>query len=244
MAVATTYEITTTTYDVPHLSDGLPHFYIVRASTGAQISGNSTMGAKVPLTFPSGPLQGNIHWFSLPYRSTYTKASDISSELTSTLVNVVAKWNPATQTPILWYYFRGMWRGTDFTINPGDGLYVGARTSFTWVIVGTDGSVELSFNLDPPTPGNLNWISLPYTSIYATASDMVLDIEGSIGPGANTKITEVAKWDTTTQTLIKYTWTASGWMGTDFVINPGDGIYLKIVTNFTWTPMLITPEVP
>jgi hypothetical protein len=237
-------EITTTTYDVPHLSDGLTHFYIVRAKAGAQISGNSTMGAKVPLTFPSNPLEGNIHWFSLPYRSTYGSASDISNELTSTLINVVAKWDPTTQRPILWYFFRGMWRGTDFTINPGDGVYVGAWASFTWVVVGTDGSVELSFSLDPPIPGNLNWISLPYTSTYAVASDIVMDIEGSTGPGANTKITEIAKWDAATQTLIKYSWTASGWMGTDFVINPGDGIYLKIVTNFTWTPMLITPEVP
>jgi hypothetical protein len=237
-------EITVTTYDAPHLSDGLSHFYIVRAKTAVQVSENSTMGAKVHLTFPSSPLEGNIHWFSLPYRSTYSKASDISSELTSTLVNVIGKWDPATQRPILWYFFRGMWRGTDFTINPGDGLYLGARTGFTWVIVGTDGSVELSFNLDPPTPGNVNWISLPYTSAYVKASDIVLDIEGSIGPGANTKITEIAKWDTVTQTLVKYSWTPSGWSGTDFMINPGDGIHLKIVTNFTWTPMLLTPEVP
>ena len=121
---------------------------------------------------------------------------------------------------------------------------MGARTGFTWIIVGTDGSVELSFNLNPPILSNVNWISLPYTSTYAKASDMVIDIEGSIGPGANTKITEVAKWDSATQTVITYAWTASGWLGTDFMINPGDGIYLKIVASFTWTPRLITPEVP
>ncbi len=237
-------EITTTTYNVPHGSDGLSHFYIVRAKAAMQVSGNSTMGAKVPLTFPFGPLKGNIHMFSLPYRSMYSKASDISGELTSTLIDVVAKWEPAIQRPSLWYFFRGKWRGTDFTINPGDGLYVGAQTSFTWVIVGTDGSVTLSFNLNPPTLGNVNWISLPYTSTYAKASDIVIHIEGSIGPGAHTKITELGRWDPATQTVIKYMWTASGWSGTDFMINPGDGIYLKIVASFTWTPRLITPEVP
>jgi len=227
-----------------HLSDGLSHFYIVRAKDATRTSANSTMGAKVPLSFPYDPAKGNIHWFSLPYRSTYAKASDISTELTSTQISVVAKWNPAQQKPMLWYFLRGKWRGNDFTISPGDGLYIGVKTSFTWIIVGTDGSVTLSFSLNPPSRGNVDWISLPYTSTYAYASDIVKHIEGSIGPSANTKITEVARWDPATQTMIRYAWTVTGWSGTDFTIGPGDGIYLKIVADFTWTPNLITPEVP
>jgi N-acetylneuraminic acid mutarotase len=235
---------TTTTFDANHLNDGLNHYYIVRAVSLGTEGPNSTMAVKIDKSIWYSPAGANVYWFSLSYRTTYTKASDISGELTSTLISVVAKWEPAIQRPSLWYFFRGKWRGTDFTINPGDGLYVGAQTTFTWVIVGTDGSVTLSFNLNPPTLGNVNWISLPYTSTYAKASDIVIHIEGSIGPGAHTKITELGRWDPATQTVIKYMWTASGWSGTDFMINPGDGIYLKIVASFTWTPRLITPEVP
>ena len=238
-------EVPGTTYTVAgHLSDGLSHFYIVRAKDPTRTSANSTMGAKVPLAFPYNSAKGNTHWFSLPYRSAYLKASDISNELTSAQISAVAKWNPAQQKPILWYFLRGKWRGTDFTVNPGDGLYLGVKTTFTWIVVGNDGSVTLSFSVNPPSRGNLNWISLPYTSTYADASDIVTHIEGSTGPSANTKITEVAKWDVAAQALIKYAWSPSGWSGTDFTFAPGDGLYLKIVADFTWMPFLITPEVP
>jgi len=238
-------EVPTTTFTAAgHLTDNSSHFYIVRAKDLTRTSKNSTMGAKVPLTFPYAAGKGNIHWFSLPYRSAYAKASDISNELKSTQISVVAKWNPSTQRPILWYYLRNKWRGNDFTIGPGDGLYVGARTSFNWVVVGTDGPVTLSFSKNQPSRENINWISLPYTSTYATASDVVMHIEGSTGPSANTKITEVAKWNPVTQALAVYAWTPTGWSGDNFSIAPGDGIYLRIVADFTWTPNLITPELP
>jgi len=62
---------------------------------------------------------------------------------------------------------------------------------------------------------------------------------------ANTKIIEVAKWNPTTQTLLRYTYVAgTGWLGSDFAINPGDGIYFRIVASFTWPVRLVTPEVP
>jgi hypothetical protein len=227
-----------------NLIDGLSHFYIVRAKGGEELSTNSTMAAKTQINFTFDGLKGNVHWISLPYRTEYKKASDISDELTSTRIAVVAKWNPATQTPILWFFLRGGWRGTDFAISPGDGLYIGVVKTFSWVIMGTDCTDTLPFNLNPPTIGNVYWISLPYTSSYSKASSIVFDLEGSIGPGAHTKITELGWWDPVRQAVVKYIWTASGWAGTDFMINPGDGIYLKIITSFTWTPKLITPEVP
>lgn len=226
-----------------NLTDGLNHFYIVRAKGGEELSTNSTMAVKVQLNFTFDGLKGNIHWISLPYRTEYKKASDISDELTSTQIQVVAKWNASTQTPILWFFLRGAWRGTDFAINPGDGLYIGVVKTFSWVIMGTDCAVTLPFDFNP-TIGNVYWISLPYTSAYAKASSIVFDLEGSIGPGANTKITELGRWDPIRQAVVKYIWTPSGWAGTDFTIGPGDGIYLMIVTSFTWAPRLLTPEVP
>ena len=37
----------------------------------------------------------NIVWFSLPYRSTYARASDIANALGSANIDVVGRWNPA-----------------------------------------------------------------------------------------------------------------------------------------------------
>ncbi len=227
-----------------HLSDGLTHYYIVRAMRGTTESANSTMGVKVDRSFSFTATTTNVHWFSLPYRSSYARASDITTELTNAKIDVVAKWNPATQSPILYYYFRGAWRGTDFTIGAGDGLYVGAVSAFSWVLVGTDRAVTLSFTRNTPPLGNVNWISVPYTGTYRDASDLVLDIEGSLGGTANTKIVEVVKWDSATQSLVRFFWTAGGWTGADFLLAPGDAVFFNIVANFSWQPDLVTPEVP
>jgi len=239
-------EVTTTSYlAVGHLADGLAHYYIVRAKdAGSGQSQNSTMGAKVPLSFAFSSLRSNVYWMSLPYRSIYKKASDISNELTSARIDVVGKWNPTTQSSILWFFFRGAWRGVDFTLDPGDGFYIGIRSSFAWVINGTDGSVPRMFTAYPPPNANIHWISLPYTSSYQNAAGIVLDIEGSLGGGANTKIVEVAKWDALTQQLVRFFWTSTGWTGTNFTIGPGEGLYFRVLSSFSWQPRLLTPEMP
>jgi hypothetical protein len=36
----------------------------------------------------------------------------------------------------------------------------------------------------------------------------------------------------------------TGWTGTDFTFASGEAIYLKVVSTFSWTPRLLTPEVP
>ncbi len=241
-------EVTTTSYFATgHLSDGSQHYYLVRAkdSTGSQ-SANSTMGSKTPVSFAFNNARSNVYWMSLPYRSMYRRASDITNELGpgNSRIDVVAKWDPSTQSSILWFYFRGAWRGVDFALNPGDGFYIGVRSSFSWVLNGTDGEVSRTFTLYPPPSPNLNWISLPYTSAYQRASDIVLDIEGSIDGTANTKIVELARWDPSTQSLVRFSWTPGGWTGTNFNLVVWEGVYLQVVSTFNWTPRLRTPEVP
>ena len=229
-----------------HLTDGLTHYYIVRAfnsSTGTE-SENSTMGVKIQKDFTYNPGTTNVYWMSLPYNSIYTKASDITNELTESNIHVVGKWDRIAQRTQLYYYLRGKWRGNDFNIDSGDGIYVSTVSTFSWYITGTDRSTTLSFTYSTAkTATNIHWISIPYTGTYSLASKIVTDIEGGIGPGTNTKIIEVGKWDPSTQDVTKYVYTPTGWMG-DFNILPGDGIYLKVVTNFNWEPKLITPEVP
>ena len=228
------------------LSDGATHCYIVRAKFGPTLeSGNSTMGCKVPLSFIFSALRTSVYWISLPYRTIYQRASDISTELgpANQRIDVVGKWDAPTQRTLLWFYFRGRWQGTDFPIGPGDGIFLSARSTFQWAVNGTDRSVPRTFTFSA-SRANINWMSLPFTGVYGRARDVVLDIEGSTGPGANTRIIEVAKWNGTSQSLQVFRWSASGWTGTDFTLAPGEGIYLTVVSTFTWTPRLITPEVP
>jgi hypothetical protein len=220
-----------------HGADTLTHYYIVRAWNGTGEGPNSTMGVKTQLSFDVSTANTDIAWFSLPFVSTYVRASDIATALGSSNIDVVGKWVPSKQSSLVYYYARGRWRGTDFTISAGDGLYLGVRRPFTWNVTGTDASVTLSFTLNPAPKANVNWISVPYTGVYGRASD----IANALG---STRITEVDLWNPATQSTVRWYWTGTAWTGTDFAIAPGAGVYLIIATTFTWTPTLITPAVP
>jgi hypothetical protein len=220
-----------------HGADLQTHYYVVRASDGVREGPNSTMGAKTTLRFGHSLVNTDIAWFSLPYVSTYARASDIASELGPGNIDVVGKWVPARQNADVYYYARGKWRGTDFPISAGDGLFLGTRRAFLWNLTGTDANVTLSFTLNPPPKANTNWVGLPYTGVYARASDLAREL----GPG---KVTQIGLWDETIQSPVWYLWTGTAWAGTDFAIPPGAGVCLMIVSSFTWTPALITPAVP
>jgi hypothetical protein len=228
---------------VGHLTDGQPHNYVVRSIRSTTVSENSSMAAKIVRSFSFNPGTSNAHWFSLPYRSDYARASDITNDLGSSRIDVIAKWDRASQSSILYYWFRGGWRGTDFAINPGDALWLGAVSSFSWILFGTDPSTTLSFSFNP-SGGNVNWVSVPFTGTYIRAADFVMQIEGNTGGGANTKISDVVRWNGATQQFERFYWSSGGWIGNNFVLSPGDAVYFQIVSSFSWTPSLVTPEVP
>jgi len=103
--------------------------------------------------------------------------------------------------------------------------------------------------------GNDNWVSIPWTGKYATASDIVTDIESGTGPGTDVYINYIGKWDASTQGVTDAYFYREvgppalwGWSGgTDFAINPGDGITLQLsgnTPNFQWEMALVTPPVP
>jgi len=225
--------------------DGVSTFYVVRAKDAlGTTSGNSTMGVELSLAFTVEAGRTNVHWVSLPYRSSYGTAKDVSDALTATRIEFVIKHNAAAQRSILWYFFRGRWQGTDFPLNPRDLLSISPRVSFTWVVNGTDGPEPLSFPVYPAPNRNTHLVALPPTSAYANASEVVVDIEGGLGPVAQPQIVEVARWDAVTQRLIRFVRIAGGWGGTDFALSPGEGLYVVVASSFIWSPRLITPERP
>jgi hypothetical protein len=237
----------TNTYDFSHLGDLQTHYYVVTSwdNGSSQESGKSTMGVKLHKDLDINPVGASIFWTSLPYISEYTTAGDIATELTETNVNIIAKWDRASQQIISYYYARGKWRGRDFAIGPGDGIYVSAIASFDWVIVGTDSAASVDLPYSPQIfKTNKHYMSVPYTGLYTLASDIVVDIEGGLGSGRNTYIIEVGLWDAATQSERVYSYTPTGWTGDNFTIGPGDGVYLRMVQSYVWQPLLVTPYVP
>lgn len=237
--------VTTTSYThAGAISDLQNHFYIVRAfKSDGSPSSNSTMGVLWHVRVTPNVGASNTFWFSLPYNSIYKKASDIATELGPSKTKVVAKWDPAKQQSTLYYYLNGKWRGPDFAIAAGDGMWIGIESAFDWAINGTDKTISIMFTFRNPPKTNFYWLSLPLTNKYASASQLVLSIAGGLGPGSNTKIDELGKWNFATQTSFVYKYGASGWGGNDFVINSGDAVWVRVTSTFAWSPELITPEV-
>jgi len=226
------------------ISDMQSHFYIVRGYKPGGWSSNSTMGALWHPTLSANSGRPSAFWFSLPYNSMYKKAKNISDELTYLKINVVAKFDPAKQQTVVWYYSHGVWRGTNFNIAAGEGMMIGIVSNFDWAINGTDKIISMTFTFRPQLRTNIYWISLPYTNGLASASQLVTAIAGGTGPGTNTKIIAVGKWVYATQSSRVYGYTVSGWSGDNFNIVPGDGIWIEVVSSFAWNLTLITPEVP
>jgi len=227
-----------------HMSDMQNHFYIVKGYSLTQESLNSTMGALWHLSVAPNVGRPSGLWFSLPYNSIYKKASDIVRELGEHKINVVAKWDAATQKLVVYYYMEGWWRGQDFPINVGEGLMLGVVSTFDWAVNGTDSADPLSFIDRPQLRWNFYWISLPFTGAMKDARQLVTSIEGGYGSGNNINIIRVGKWIYSSQSSEVFAYGPSGWTGTNFSINPGDGIWVEVVSTFTWTPELITPEMP
>jgi len=230
---------------------------------------------KVKEEFTYNDMTTNNNWISLPYRSEYQKASDIVKDIenvetlgpeTNQKIAAIGKWDPSIQgvTESFSYSTTGPlsnhgWKaGVDFDILPGDGITVQpsgvGTTSFIWSFVGSDVATTLSFSHNEYLNNN-NWISLPGTFMDVsgdgdfTASDVVLDIEGGLGPDMDTKITAIGKWDPTIQDIGDVFYyipdggpVFPGWRGgTDFAIAPGEGITIQTSGNtpsFDWTPTI------
>jgi len=222
---------------IGHLTDGETHYYTVAGVYGT-IEVRSQMAVKVELDLGFNTSTTNLFHVGLPYRSQFmppVHARDVVSDFADPpFVDILGTWDPTTGAQPYYFYFRGAWRGTDFQIYPGQGLWLGTTRPSQWSILGKDANVTLNFSA-----GQERWISLPYTSPYQTASDVVLELEGSLNASASSRIVEVASWDAATQSLRAFAWTPSGWAGTDFVLSPGDALRLSVAVGFVWNPRLM-----
>ncbi len=246
---------------------GGANFYYV-LPTGADMDYVSSMAYCYERAFVDDAVQ-KLHYVSLPdifNNIDLVSASDIVIDIeghTGDGANVniirVVKWDYTIRGYTDQYYYSdfpaGWTGGTDFDIAPGDGIGIEVQTGadFSWNICGVDTEFGMSFVDDAVQ--KLHYISLPYSFFdytddgSLTASDIVTAIEGHTGDGANVNIIRVVKWDYTIRGYTEqyyYSDFPAGWTGgTDFTIEPGDGIGIEVQTgaNFVWNMELVMPFV-
>jgi hypothetical protein len=252
---------TRTSYTYIDSSGNTFTYYLVSAVNGAGESKPGTMGAKVVFYFKFNPADENANRISLPYVSKYVRASDVVSDIeggtgagTNTKIDKLLLWNPFNQTSISYGYSTSLnkWIGTNWYVDSGtsssNAIYMNVKSDFTWVVAGVDKIVNLNFYYNASMP-NANKRSIPFTSVYQKASDIVTDIEGGTGAGTNTKINKVMLWNPVNQSYIVYGYSTSlnKWVGNNFTITPGQEINIYLSGNtgsFTWQPKLVLTPVP
>lgn len=250
---------TYTTHSYADITGNTYTYYLVTSMEGTTESAKSSMGVKTVLGFTYTEGAKNTYRISLPYVSQYDNASDVVTYLegslttTPTKINNISLWIPSTQSFVPYGYKEsvGAWVGTDWSVDPYglsmNAMYLHAISSFNWVVTGTDVSTPLIFNYNSGMTANNNKRMIPYTSNYATVSDIVLEIEGAMN--TNTKINRLSVWVPSTQSYSAYNYNTGmqSWLGTNFNIIPGDALNINVSGNtssFTWQPTLKYPSIP
>jgi hypothetical protein len=234
-------------------------FYAVSAVNGAGESAPANAGGKVNVSFDYAAGYTNTYRMSMPYSTAYIKALDIVAAVegntyTANKIDMVATWNPYTQSFVPFSNKFGTWSlGTNFNVDAGtassNAIYMHAVSAFTWTQVFNEVSASLIFHHNSVI-ANANKRMLPYSANYGKASDIVRDIEGGTGAGTNQKINKIAKWNAASQSYIVFAYSAglAQWgLGTDFNILPGEAVNIYASGNsasFTWTPKLALTPVP
>lgn len=253
------------------------YFYLLRAENNAGESGYSTMTFSLRKGIEANVFpKSNVNWISLPYfDGNYTnnsfvaqkllKASDVVKDIegstgdgSNVKINRIALWSAINQNAGLAYYYSTVshfWIGTDFNIAPGDGIFIQASANtanYTWTAVGSDDEIGRAYSYNTPPKSSVYWVSVPYSTKFSKASEIVLYLEGalvgSVGDDKNVRINRVALWSAANQNATftyYYSMVSHSWIGTDFSIAPGDGIFIQLSGNTSTfnlkMPLLLNP---
>ena len=97
-------------------------------STVLRIQGvyNSSPG----FAWTSSSNQFNHHWMSLPANGNYSNAASLFN--TIPFATKVAQYDPASGQFLSWFNLNGIWAGTNFTLNPAQGVLASVIMNFPW----------------------------------------------------------------------------------------------------------------
>ena len=198
---------------------------------------SSNMGFKLTKTLTyAGSTYVNTNWISLPYyyltgTVTAENVCDDIGGTCNTLGNCEAgKFNVSTNSYTTWICQTT--KGTPFTVNPGEGIYIKVNANQDFVIVGSHNpTLQLNLTYAGSTYVNTNWISIPYHTTSANAENLCDEIGGTCNTLGNC---EVGKFNVSTNSYT--TWICQTTKGTPFSLTAGEAVYVKVNTNTSFTP--------
>jgi len=126
--------------------------------------------------------------------------------------------------------------GTNFTLTPGDAIYVTISTDASYIAVGSH-DPSLSVGLNGPQPNaslagqssGTNGYAYPYHSVSSTAEELINEINAAVG---STVASSVSRYLRVDDGLEFYT----GAAGVNFNLVPGDGYLITVSSDSSWVP--------
>jgi hypothetical protein len=165
----------------------------------------------------------DLNHIALPLVNSWTMSNNIDP--TSTYINSVQKWNPATQAYAISNYSLGSWKNT-FAIAPGNVLQVNAKSNHDIIVAGSLSSVQYSLVTTAGTDLNHIMVPLSKASLSTTAL-LGADI------GSSTYTNSIQKWNNVTQAYAISNYSLGSWKN---VYNTyiADPLQINVTNAKTW----------
>jgi hypothetical protein len=171
---------------------------------------------------------------SLPFnqQTNLANAEDLINDIGASIVNSVARY--VRQDDSLEFYTGSV--GTNFTLIPGDAVYVVLSTDTPYIAVGSH-DPGLSVALQGPQPNaspggfssGTNGYAYPYHSVSSTAEELIIEIEAAVNGDV---VNSISRYLSADDSLEFYT----GSVGTNFNLVPGEGYLINVTTDLSWVP--------
>ncbi len=199
-------------------------------------SAGSNKGFKLAYSVGAHPTQ-NMTYLALPFNygtPGVTKASDLGFDVFGTTppnLSVVGCFNPESDEYQEILYFNGTWIGSDWVLEKGQAVYVKAQASTTAVLVGSHDD-DYAISIDAHPTQNMTYLSAPYHTTRSTASELGFEVFGSTPPN----LSIVGRFNPEIDEYQEILWFNGSWIGSDWTLQPGQGVYVKAQSDTTWTP--------
>jgi hypothetical protein len=221
---------TTTFVHAGALTNNANLFYYVSAvaTNGAESLVFSNLVGMLTQTVACPPGTNVFTWLALPPSIGPTNASSLA-----TLLGITGKLhrlNETDQSDQVWD--AGAGTGTNFSLIVGESYVVELSTSAVLCVYGTYGTLNSFTWVYNTNAFNHQWISVPPNTIYSNAATLAGNIPAC---------TKAALYDPTSGQFLSWFNLNGSRLGTNFVLNPSQGVVISISSNVAWQPQ---PEYP
>jgi hypothetical protein len=220
-------------------------YYLVTAerTSGQESDRASNLGVRRSIALAPAGGAPRSAWIALPYTTSYGNAQGLASNWNGGSgagpVVSLARVDRQTQARQTWTRSGGSWTGTNFTLIPGEAVEVTVESPLTALLVGAEAASPAYGFAFHSSVGNLNWISLPQNAAYTDARGLLESMNGGTGSGP---VTKIAWLNPATAQMESYLWFAGGWRGTNFALQPGNGLAVLAGADLPlWKPRLAQP---